>query len=384
MKFIVLFFIGILVIPILKILNFFLKFKLCHLYTTRIGHLTINFDVALLSVSENTILLCSHDKKIANSFILSFFKKQKNVFFLKIFRYLYHAIYIVNPNSNLIIGWTQYQPSFSFHLKSKSRIVFPFYSEAKLNNILSKYNVKKNFVCLHSRDNLYVKKYALNDKNFHDYRNFNFKDYELVVKYLKDKNNSIIKLGETFPEEILGLSEKDFYTSVDFNFNEEIDYLLNAYSRYNIIGNSGVSGISNILRKKIIYVNLIPLNLNNLSYCTPESLILPKKIFNKRKGRFLTFKENDDINFSIHSKIDPYERIDLTVINNSPQEILDAVIEMENKLKSNNNSYDSIRLNDQFWRSITTSYNYEKISYLKNDLKLCISSQFLKNNENLL
>lgn len=383
MKFIVLFSLGILVIPFLKIFNIFIKFKFCHLYTTRIGHLTINFDVALLSVSENTILLCSHDKKIANRFILSFFKKQKKVFFLKIFRYLYHAINSVNPNSNLIIGWTQYQPSFSFHLKSKSRITFPHYSETKLNNILSKYNINKNFVCLHSRDNLYVKKYAPNDKNFHDYRNFHFKDYELVIKYLKDKNNSIIKLGETFPEQILGLSEKDFYTSLDFNFNEETDYLLNAYSRYNIIGNSGVSGISNILRKKIIYANLIPLNLDNLSYCSPESLILPKKIFNKKQKRFLTFKENNNFYFSIHSKADPYERNGLTVINNSPQEILAAVIEMENKLQGNNNSHDSISLNDQFWRSITNSSNYEKINYLKNDLKLSIAGQFLKNNENL-
>lgn len=382
MKFIVLFSLGFLVIPILKIFNIFIKFKFCHLYTTRIGHLTINFDVALLSVSENTILLCSHDKKIANRFILSFFKIQKKVFFLKIFRYLYHAIYSVNPNSNLIISWKQYQPSFSFHLKSKSRIKFPLYSETKLNNILSKYNINKNFVCLHSRDNLYVKKYAPNDKNFHDYRNFHFKDYELVIKYLKDKNNSIIKLGETFPEQILGLSEKDFYTSVDLNFNEETDYLLNAYSRYNIIGNSGVSGISNILRKKIIYVNLIPLNLDNLSYCSPGSLILPKKIFNKQKKRFLTFTENNNFNFNIHSNVDPYERNGLTVINNSPQEILAAVFEMENKLQGNN-SYDSISLNDQFWGSITTSYNYEKINYLKNDLKLSIAGQFLKNNENL-
>ena len=70
-----------------------------------------------------------------------------------------------------------------------------------------------------------------------------------------------------------------FFSSKNFNSNEEIDYLLNAYSRYNIIGNSGIVGISYILRKKVIYANLIPLNLSNLSYCSPGSIILPKKNF---------------------------------------------------------------------------------------------------------
>ena len=158
--------------------------------------------------------------------------------------------------------------------------------------------------------------------------------------------------------------------------------MLNAYSRYNIIGNSGISGISYILRKKIIYVNFIPFNLPNLSYCSPGSLILPKKIFDNEKGRLLSFEENTKINFSIHSEIDPYSKHHLTVINNSSQEILDAVIEMEERLTGNNdNNY--TKLNDQFWKSITDN-NDEKINYLKNELKLSVSNNFLKNNQNLL
>ena len=32
----------------------------------------------------------------------------------------------------------------------------------------------------------------------------------------------------------------------------KIDYLLNSYSKFNVIGNSGVAGISSILRKLFI------------------------------------------------------------------------------------------------------------------------------------
>jgi putative glycosyltransferase (TIGR04372 family) len=383
MKSFVKYFIGILTILILNILRYFVKIKFCHIYSSRIGHLTINFDSTLLSISKNTILLCTHEKKISNKFILEIFKKQKNVFFKNFFKYFYNAILTVNPNSNFIINWKDYGPSFSFKLRFKSKIQLPSYSDIKLEKVFSKYNVKKDFVCLHARNNLYLQKHGLDDKNFHNFRNFDFDDYALVIEYLKNRDNSVIKLGETFAEESFKIPESSFFTSKNFNLNEEIDYLISAYSRYNIIGNSGVSGISYILRKKIIYANLIPLSLPNLSYCSPGSIILPKKIFDIQKGRLLTFKENTEINFSIHSENDPYLKNNLSVVNNSPQEILDAAIEMDERLEGNGINSDAAKFNDQFWKSITNN-NEEKINFLKNELKLSVSYKFLKDNQNLL
>lgn len=381
MRFFIKYFIGILTILILNILRYFVAIKFCHIYSSRIGHLTINFDSAILSIPENTILLCSHERKISNKFILNIFKKQKKVYFKNFFKYFYNAILTVNPNSKFIINWKVYGPAFSFKLRFNSKIQLPFYSDIELEKVFSKYNVKKDFVCLHARNNLYLQKHGLDDKNFHDFRNFDFDDYALVIEYLKNKNISAIKLGETFAEESFKIPENSFFSSKDFNLNEEIDYLVNAYSRYNIIGNSGISGISYILRKKIIYANLIPLNLPNLSYCSPGSIILPKKLFDNQKGRLLTFRENLDINFSIHSENDPYINNNLTVINNTPKEILEAAIEMEEHLEADNQNKHT-KLNDQFWKSITDN-NHEKINYLKNELKLSVSNKFLENNQNL-
>ena len=106
-------------------------------------------------------------------------------------------------------------------------------------------------------------------------------------------------------------------------------------------------------------------------------------IFDNQKGRLLTFKENTEINFSIHSEDDPYFKNNLSVINNSPQEILDAAIEMEERLKGNNSDNETVKLNDQFWKSIINN-NEEKINFLKNELKLSVSYKFLKDNQNLL
>jgi hypothetical protein len=169
-KLLIIYCFGIAIILILKILKYFVKIKFCRLYTERIGHLTINFDNAILSVTKNTYLLCFHSSKVANNFILNFFKKQKNIFFNSFFKYFYNAIFTVNSNSDLIISWKQFQPEFCFNLKLESKIIFPSYSDFELDKIFSKYNVKKDFVCLHARNNRYLEKHEIMDKNFHDYK----------------------------------------------------------------------------------------------------------------------------------------------------------------------------------------------------------------------
>ena len=383
MKSFVLLIFGYLAIPFFQILKKFIKFKITILPTSRIGHLTKNFDVILLQCNEDTLIFIGQDKIIANKFIFNFFRKQKNVFFSRFFKYIYHSIFQVNPKSNLIITWGQFNSDFSYSLRYKSKISFPIYSKKEVDSIISKYDVNKNFVGLHARNNLYLKKYKLGDKNFHDYRNFIFNDYSLVVDYLTKKNISIIKLGESFPEENLNNFKTKIFTSDDFGSNEEIDYLLNRYSRYNVVGNTGVSNISSTLRKKTVYVNIIPFDLGVLSQCSPGSVILPKKIYSNDKKRFLTFKENNSITPNIHTSTDPYLRKNLVVMNNTPQEILDAVIEMEKILSSQSKSKESYNLNNLFWKNMENNNNAKQINYLKNEVKLSISTEFLKNNQNL-
>ena len=370
------------IIIICKILNLFINFQFCHLYTSRIGHQTVNFDIALISIKKKTFIFCSHDTKVANNYILSFFKNQKNVFFLQIFKYFYFLIYFVDNRSKFIITWEQYQPKFTVHLNNKSNIIFPHYSQSMVNEILLKYKLKRNFVGLYSRNSLYVEKNNLNDKNFHGYRDFDFEDFKLAINFLKNQN-SIIKLGESYLEENFEQFKTKIFTSLDFNSNEEVDYILNAYSRYNVMGDSGVSGISSMLRKKIVYVNLIPLNLEHLSYCSPGSIILPKKIYDLKKSRYLTFSENLEINFSLHSINNPYEENNLKVTNNSPEDILNAIVEMENKIKNIINNNDGKRLNELFWKNISKK-DFDKINYLKDKQELTISSSFLKKNQDLL
>lgn len=374
---------GFLTIYIFKFVNLFFDIKFAHLYTTRIGHQIINFDVCLHRISKKTFVLFSYDEKIANEYLFKSFKKTKNIFFSKFFRYFHASISKVRPDSNLIISWKDYQPNFTKYLILSSKVNLPKTDELELENFFEKYNLK-NFIGLHARSNLYLNKLKIHDNNNHDYRDFEFYDFDKSIEFFKKKNYQIIKLGQTFPEEKYNFKEKKILTSIDFKENQEIDFWLNKYSKYNICGNSGLAALSSVLRKSIIYINFIPFNLDILSYCSPGSIILPKKIFSHDKNRFLNFYEMNEINFPIHNKNDPYKENNLKVINNSPDEILNAVIEMEDKCRNEVDFYKkNKKIQKNFWNTFGKK-DLDKVEFLEKFLKILISNNFLENNQELL
>ena len=185
-------------------------------------------------------------------------------------------------------------------------------------------------------------------------------------------------------EEKYNFRENEILTSQDFKEDKKIDFLINKYSKYNICGNSGLTAISSVLRKSIIYINFIPFNLDNLSYCSPGSIILPKKNFSYDKNRFLNFREMNKLNFSIHNTNNPYQENKLEVMNNTPDEILNVVIEMENKFKDQLSFYNkNKKFQKNFW-DIFENKEQDKVKFLENNLKILISSSFLEQNQELL
>ena len=92
----------------------------------------------------------------------------------------------------------------------------------------------------------------------------------------------------------------------------------------------------------------------------------------------------NEINFSIHNKNDPYKENNLKVINNSPDEILNAVIEMEDKCKNEVDFYKkNKKIQKNFWNTFGKK-DLDKVEFLEKFLKILISNNFLKNNQELL
>ena len=90
----------------------------------------------------------------------------------------------------------------------------------------------------------------------------------------------------------------------------------------------------------------------------------------------------NDIEYDLHFDGNFFSQNNLDVIDNSPNDILKAAIEMEKKLK---NCYTqtgkSKLLQTFFWDSLKKVKNIDEI---RNNLKLKIADNFLIDNENLI
>ena len=343
----------------------------------------MNTDVAYSSHNNNTLFFFAYEKKISNPYIFNLIKKKKRIYFSNFF------IFIINLLKNnlepiiyreYILEWDQYQPRFN-----KFYITKPFISflEKDINNFkifLEINNISKNFICFNNRDNDYLKKKNIVDPNNHDYRNFKFEDFSLAIDKIS-KRYSVVRIGQ-FQEPESKIQNKNFFDFTNNKYNEKDLVFFNYLSRYNVLSLTGLTGLQQCFRKKGLYVNFIPFNLNLLTYTSPGSIIIPKKIFSNRLNRNLNFFEMSNLNINVHNANNFFEKYQLKIINNSPQDILSGVMEMEDELDSKDND-DFQKLQHEFWK-IFEKRNFDQVKYLRDQLNIKISGNFLLNNPDLL
>ena len=82
--------------------------------------------------------------------------------------------------------------------------------------------------------------------------------------------------------------------------------------------------------RPIIYVNSAILSFSNTF--ANNSLFIPKKHFSLNKNRLLTFKELIDLDIESNPTTQRFKDLNIKLIDNTPDEITDAVMEMENRL----------------------------------------------------
>lgn len=372
--------IGYTLISILKTLKVIVVFRFARIYSSRIGHLSVNIDL-IINKEKKSIFFLSTDNSVANKYLLKIYKNTKRIFFLNIVDKIISCIRSVNLKSEFILDIKDLQPEFNYFFYKKNNFKIKNNDVNFFYNFLKKNKISKQFICFHNRDSAFLKKDNFNDNNSHDYRDFDFNVFIKSIKYLS-KNNSIIRLGSV--QDKTNFKHKNFFDRTNNFYNPKLDILFNYFAKYIVISATGLAGIGSLFRKQIVYINLIPFSLNQLSYCSPDSIILPKKIYSEILKRYLTFSEMNRLNFNVHNAANFFNEKKLTIVNNSEKEIYLCVKEMESRFSNSRiDNSEKIDIHKNFWR-VFDKDNYKKTLYLKEKLRIKISTDFLINNPNLL
>ncbi len=206
------------------------------------------------------------------------------------------------------------------------------------------------FICFFVRDSAYYN----SSYDFTNYRNSDIDNYLLAAEYLTKKGFYVIRMGAKV--------NKPFNTNnnpmiIDYAVSgqrtEFLDIYLASKCFFCVTTGSGWDNLPNIFRRPIVYTNLLP--IADFPSSSDRYLNITKSLISTIDGHELSLKEIIDNDLLCTRDLFEYNSKNVKFIENSPEEILNVVVEMYERL---NNLFietnDCIFRQKSFWKIITT------------------------------
>ena len=373
---------------ILLLASIFIKVRISRLYSSRIGHITYNVDNYITQKKNNsdyeyTIFVC--ENYIANQDIFKRWNKLNNILLTKNF-FIKNLIGILEKgfkNSKFIIPFNELHYDFSLTSCSKINLWINKKQDTEENKYFYQLGIKKPYICIHNRDSAYLSNSKeINESNYHDYRDFKFSDYSRSIKMLTKKNIQSVRIGELVKDEVF-YNDDNFFSATGKDLsNKHVLGLVNN-SEFLVSSTSGIAQISRIIRKPQLLINFTPFMINESFHAhSANSIIVPKKIINLKTNKLLSMQQISQLPYNIHKMENFFYDRKLQIIDNTQEEISDAISEMLLHIKNfwQDNEKQSM-LQNKFWKSFENYKYYNELRYV---LKSKISSTFLERNPSLV
>lgn len=210
-----------------------------------------------------------------------------------------------------------------------------------------------SFICFNAREASYLETYEPGmNWDYHSYRNADINSYLLAVEHLVSKGYFAVRMGRFVSQKLKTANPK----IIDYAENSATDFFdvyLSAHCRFFIAGSDGLVYMPRIFRRPVTWINYTPLNAIRIHTPIKGQLFIPKKLWSLREKCFLTFNEMLSAPVSEFYRTEDYQKAGIEVVDNSPEEIMDVVMEMEERLNGTwNETEEDEELQQIFWRIV--------------------------------
>lgn len=192
------------------------------------------------------------------------------------------------------------------------------------------------FVCISSRDTAYLAATVPEvDWSYHNYRDDDINKLNLSADYLTNQGITVVRMGRYVQDQVR------FENCIDYAnkyYDELMDIVLMKDCKFCVGNPNGLLVIPMAVNIPCAFKNLVPVFWDSWGAMpqNPHNLYIFKKYYSKEKERFLSFKEMIEIdNFVVSCGKDintKYAELGIELIENSAEEILDLVMEMNARL----------------------------------------------------
>jgi putative glycosyltransferase (TIGR04372 family) len=364
-----------------------LHIRVSPLPTTRIGHFAQNVDLYLSHKKyiqkKKTLDIFFLENFISNYYLLKIWKTKIIIINLLIIKQIYLLNELLKISSNKIKTIESDRDTNNIYSNSKIKnenITFSSQEKILGYKILEKLGIAKQekIVCFVDRNSYYLdSQHPDTDWSYHNYRNTNIDNFLPTAEMLTKKGYYVIRMGRHNKKKLFTQNKKIIDYSFSIYKSEFMDIFIPHLCEFYISVGTGPDAFAKIFRKPIVYVNHAP--IGDLNTYREDSLFLCKRHYSTNLSRNLTLREifEHGVGLCWNSKI--FKKKKILLIENTPQEIYDVVLEMCNIIKDKK-SLKRNKDNIKFWKIYEKYLIKYNIRYHHGNLLGKYSASFIKNN----
>jgi putative glycosyltransferase (TIGR04372 family) len=268
--------------------------------------------------------------------------------------------------------------------KYSSHINFTEEEEEKGKQILNRFDININkFVCLNVRDSAYLdrhKKHSNQDWTYHNFRDGDIDLYIPAAEELVKRGYHVFRMGAKVLKKIKSTNSKIIDYANSEMRSEFMDIYLGAKCSFCITTGNGFDEIPRIFRKPIAWV-YVP--IGNFLTNNKKDLLITKNHINKNNNNKLSLSEIFSFNVAFVEKTEEFKNNNVKLEDNSPKEVRDLVIEMDERLNGSwKETEQDLSLQEKFWKIFKENIKKQNLDKpIHGTIKAKIGSRYLRENQ---
>ena len=348
------------VMPLLYILDPFIKLRFCLIPNQRIGHMAANTDSFLRKLRQNgtpprtkyIFLLWGP----ANQQLAEMFKRELTVLQSKWLVQLHYVVQHVIEKSRFMIIIKGDSHPYTYAANTAPPVLsFTGEEKRKGAQALNTMGVSAEdwYVCFHGRDLSYLNSWRPQFKHLFArtaYRNSADHDYIEAAEFITGAGGYSMRMGAVADSNFSIESNPRIIDIAQNHRTDFMDIFLPATCRFFIGSNSGYAFVPTLFNTPQGMVNMVP-------PCRipagPHDMFIPKLLFDNAANRYLTFPEMEQLGFfriALNHEIPSICAAEgLTLTDNSPAEITDLCRDLMDQHEGRSPSPMAISLQREFY-----------------------------------
>ena len=374
----------------------FILIRFGKINSSRIGHFVINTALNYLDQKTKNKKLKTlvkidfyyTDKIISNYFVLILWKR--NIIILPrilIFPFYSFFKYFIRDSKHLCDDFKNHDRDIN-KLIAINKIIFKLKNKELYhgNYILQNMGIQSNkFVVIYNRDSLFLKKNFKADFSHHDFRNSKIENYLLAAEELTKNNFYGVRAGKNVETELKTQNNKIINYADSKYQSDFMDVFIHFKCEFVISNGQGIDSLARMFKKPLLTVNYAPYAF--ISTFWSNNMYIFKKYYNNSSKRFISLSEIFNIGAANILDGSNFAKKNISLIENTPIEIKEAVLEMLEYLYSNKKKLELNEYENKFWNIYYQNidkYNFRHLHPQNNDKSAKICKKFLYENKYLL